>query len=105
MAQLNITILGHQYKIGCPDGEQETLENTVTQVDAHLQELKASGRHLRNEQVIVMAALNYRHQLNTLQAQEQKNIQQLNAQIEQLEKTLSKVLDKTSSHVNHDPKA
>jgi len=105
MAQLNITILGQQYKIGCPDGEQDSLQKTVAQVDDHLKELKTSGRNLRNEQLIVMAALNYRHQLNTLQTQEQTNIQQLNAKIEKLEAMLSTVLDKTNVTPRQDPNA
>ena len=97
MAQLDITILGQQYKIGCPDGEQESLLATVAQVDEHLSELKVSGRTLRNEQLIVMAALNYRHQLNTLKAENQEKTKQLNNRIEELQNAISDVLDNSQS--------
>jgi len=96
MAQLDINILGQQYKIGCPDGEQDSLLKTVAQVDEHLKELRTSGRNLRNEQLIVMATLNYRHQLNTLQAENQAKTEELNRRIEKLQNTISGVLDKTT---------
>ena len=94
MAQLNITILGQQYRIGCPDGEQKNLLQSVAQVDEHLTDMRASGRTLRNEQLIVMAALNYRHQLNTLQAESQATTDKLNEKIQQLQHAISGVLDK-----------
>lgn len=97
MAQLDINILGQQYKIGCPDGEQDSLLQTVAQVDEHLKELRMSGRNLRNEQLIVMATLNYRHQLNTLQAENQAKTEELNRRIEKLQNAISGVLDKKSS--------
>jgi len=93
MAHLDITILGQQYKIGCPDGEQDNLLKTVHQVDEHLKEMKKSGRPLRNEQLIVMAALNYRHQLNTLKEQNQAQTELLNQRIEQLQHTITGALD------------
>jgi cell division protein ZapA len=98
MAHIDITILGQQYKIGCPDGEQEHLLEAVEQVDKHLKELKTSGRTLRNEQLIVMTALNYRHQLNTIKAENQARTEQLNQRILQLQNAISGVLDKTTQN-------
>ena len=97
MAQLDITILGQQYKIGCPEGEQENLLETVSQVDRHLKEMKGSSRTLRNEQLVVMAALNYRHQLNTVIAENQAHTEQLNKRIEQLQDAIAGALGKNNS--------
>ena len=97
MAQLDITILGQQYKIGCPEGEQENLLETVSQVDRHLKEMKGSSRTLRNEQLVVMAALNYRHQLNTVIAENQAHTEQLNKRIEQLQDAIAGALGKNDS--------
>ena len=97
MAQLDITILGQQYKIGCPEGEQENLLETVSQVDRHLKEMKGSSRTLRNEQLVVMAALNYRHQLNTVIAENQAHTEQLNKRIEQLQDAIAGALGKKNS--------
>jgi len=95
MAQLDITILGQQYKIGCPEGEQESLLGTVEQVNEHLKEMRKSTRSLRSEQLVVMAALNYRHQLNTLKAQQQAETEQLNKRIQQLQDAITGALTKS----------
>lgn len=94
MAHLEISILGQQYKIGCPEGEQENLLKTVEQVANHLKEMKATARTLRNEQLVVMAALNYRHQLDILKAENEAQTEQLNNRIQQLQDAIAGALDK-----------
>jgi len=97
MAQLDITILGQKYKIGCPNGKQGSLLKTVAQVDEHLTELRQSGRTLRNEQLIVMTVLNYRHQLNVLEAEKNAKNEELNRRIEKLENIIAEALGKSFS--------
>ncbi|TEW53764.1 cell division protein ZapA [Psychromonas sp. RZ22] len=94
MAHLDITILGQQYKIGCPEGEQENLLKTVHQLDEHLKEMKGPSRTLRNEQLVVMAALNYRHQLDALKAENRAQTDKLNKRIEQLQEAIAGALGK-----------
>lgn len=97
MAHLDISILGQQYKIGCPEGEQENLLKTVAQVDDHLKEMKETSRTLRNSQLVVMATLNYRHQLNTIKAENQAHTEQLNKRIQQLEDAITGALTKNTT--------
>jgi len=96
MAHLDITILGQQYKISCPESEQESLLGSVAQVNEHLKEMRSSSRTLRSEQLVVMAALNYRHQLNTLQAETKAQTEQLNNRIQQLQDAITGALEKTT---------
>ena len=96
MAHLEISILGQKYKIGCPEGEQENLLKTVEQVANHLKEMKATARTLRNEQLVVMAALNYRHQLDILKAENEAQTEQLNNRIQQLQDAIAGALDKNN---------
>ena len=69
---------------------------TASQVNEHLTEMRTSGRTLRNEQLIVMTVLNYRHQLNTLKAENQAQTEQLNKQIKKLQHAISGALDKNT---------
>lgn len=96
MAQLDITILGQQYKIGCPEGEQESLLEAVVQVNDHIKDLRSNGRTLRNEQLVVMATLNYRHRLNTLEAEQAADKAEQAAHIEQLNKRIIELQDAIS---------
>lgn len=84
MANIEISILGQQYKIACPDGEEQALKNTVEQFNKKLQDMRSASRTIRNEQLIVMAALNFCHELNS---EKEKN-KQVNERIQTLYESL-----------------
>ena len=92
MANVEISILGQQYKIACPDGEEQTLQNTVEQFNNTLKNIKNNSRALRNEQLIVMAALNFCHELNVEKAKNKKHAEQLNERIKNLQKSIENAL-------------
>ncbi len=92
MANVEISILGHQYKIACPDGEEQTLQNTVEQFNNKLKSIKNNSRTLRNEQLIVMAALNFCHELNVEKTKNKKHAEQLNERITSLQKSIESAL-------------
>jgi cell division protein ZapA len=92
MANIEISILGQQYKIACPDGEEQTLQNTVEQFNNKLKDIKSHSRTLRNEQLIVMAALNFCHELNIEKAKNEKHAEQLNERIKNLQNSIESVL-------------
>ena len=92
MANVEISILGQQYKIACPDGQEQTLHSTVEQFNDKLKSIKANARALRSEQLIVMAALNFCHELNSEKAQNKKQMEQLNARIQILQESIESAL-------------
>ena len=92
MANVEISILGHQYKIACPDGEEQTLQETVEQFNKKLKSIKNHSRTLRNEQLMVMAALNFCHELNVEKNKNKKHAEQLNERITNLQKSIESVL-------------
>jgi len=92
MANIEISILGQQYKIACPDGEEQTLQDTVEQFNNKLKTIKLNSRTLRNEQLIVMAALNFCHELNIEKSKNEKHAEQLNERIKNLQNSIESVL-------------
>ena len=92
MANVEISILGQKYKIACPEGEEKTLENTVEQFNEKLRNIKSNSRNLRNEQLIVMAALNFSHELNLEKAKNKQHTEQLNERIKSLQASIEAVL-------------
>ena len=92
MANVEISILGQQYKIACPDGEEHSLQNSVEQFNNTLKKIKNNSRTLRNEQLIVMAALNFCHELNVEKAKNKKHSEQLNERIKNLQKSIETAL-------------
>ncbi|AGH82085.1 hypothetical protein PCNPT3_10735 [Psychromonas sp. CNPT3] len=92
MANIEISILGQQYKIACPEGEEKALQKTVEQFNLKLNKMKSNTRTLRNEQLIVMVALNLCHELNAEKEKNQQQTQQLNQRIQALHQSIEEAL-------------
>lgn len=92
MANIEISILGQQYTIACPVGEEQTLQNTVEQFNDKLRKIKSQSRALRNEQLIVMAGLNFCHELNAEKSKNEKNAEQLNERIHSMQESIETAL-------------
>jgi cell division protein ZapA len=60
---LDVAILGREYRVACPPGEQAALLSAVAYVDGKMQEIAAKSKTAAAERVAVMAALNIAHEL------------------------------------------
>ncbi|HIP76711.1 MAG TPA: cell division protein ZapA [Psychromonas hadalis] len=92
MPQLNISILGQQYKVGCPEGEEESLRASAEQFQSQLLAMKNANKNLRNEQLIVISALNFCHQLNIEKKKTSIDTEKLNQRIVSLKESIEKVI-------------
>ncbi|NML14636.1 cell division protein ZapA [Azohydromonas caseinilytica] len=63
MKQLEVTILGQSYLLGCPDGGEQALQAAVAQVDREMTAIRDAGRIKARERIAVLAALNLAYQL------------------------------------------
>jgi cell division protein ZapA len=73
MKQLEVTILGQSYVLGCPDGGEVLLNAAVHTVDREMSAIRDAGRVKARERIAVLAALNLAYQLaNRPQGTERK---------------------------------
>lgn len=63
MKQVEVTILGQGYVLGCPDGGEELLRAAVAMVDREMSTIRDAGRIRARERIAVLAALNLAYQL------------------------------------------
>lgn len=63
MKQVEVTILGQGYVLGCPDGGEELLRAAVSMVDREMSTIRDAGRIRARERIAVLAALNLAYQL------------------------------------------
>jgi cell division protein ZapA len=63
MKQLEVTILGQSYILGCPDGGEQSLLAAVAQVDREMSAIRDAGKVKARERMAVLAALNLAYQL------------------------------------------
>ncbi len=63
MKQVEVTIMGHGYILGCPAGGEALLAQAVASVDKEMSSIRDSGKVKARERIAVLAALNLAYQL------------------------------------------
>jgi cell division protein ZapA len=56
--QVEVTILGQSYILGCPDGGEASLLEAVSAVDREMRTIRDGGKVKARERIAVLAALN-----------------------------------------------
>jgi cell division protein ZapA len=62
--QVEVTIMGHGYILGCPEGGEALLAQAVASVDREMSTIRDSGKVKARERIAVLAALNLAYQLH-----------------------------------------
>ena len=63
MKQIEVSILGQVYMLGCPEGGDALLQAAVASVDKEMTSIRDSGKVKARERIAVLAALNLAYQL------------------------------------------
>ncbi len=63
MKQVEVTILGQVYMLGCPEGGEALLATAVASVDREMTTIREAGKVRARERIAVLAALNLAYQL------------------------------------------
>jgi cell division protein ZapA len=63
MKQVEVTILGQGYILGCPEGGEALLHQAVQSVDREMSAIRDGGKVKARERIAVLAALNLAYQL------------------------------------------
>ena len=58
MKQIEVTIMGQSYILGCPEGGEGALLEAVNTVDQEMSAIRDNGRVKARERIAVLAALN-----------------------------------------------
>lgn len=58
MKQIEVTIMGQSYILGCPEGGETSLLEAVSNVDREMSAIRDAGRVKARERIAVLAALN-----------------------------------------------
>jgi cell division protein ZapA len=63
MKQVEVSILGQVYMLGCPEGGEALLDAAVASVDKEMTTIRDAGKVRARERIAVLAALNLAYQL------------------------------------------
>ena len=64
---INISIMGREFAVACPDEEQESLLAAARYLDNNMKEIQKTGKIIGTERCAIMAALNITNDLLKLQ--------------------------------------
>lgn len=59
--QVDITLLGREYRVACPAGQEGKLLEAALLLDGRMREIERGGKLLGAEKIAIMAALNIAH--------------------------------------------
>ena len=60
---LQISIMGREFRVACPEEEQKGLLEAVDYLNRKMQEIRENGKVIGLERIAIMAALNIAHEL------------------------------------------
>jgi cell division protein ZapA len=66
MKQIEVSIMGQSYLLGCPEGGEERLKEAVSRVDREMCAIRDSGKLRARERIAVLSALNLAFDLASL---------------------------------------
>jgi cell division protein ZapA len=73
---IHVSIMGKDYPVGCPEGQEEQLLASARYVNEKMQRIRAGSRSVGLDRIAVMAALNIAHELMQLQHQQSQLLNQ-----------------------------
>jgi cell division protein ZapA len=68
MKQIEVSIMGQSYLLGCPEGGEERLKEAVSRVDREMCAIRDSGKLRARERIAVLSALNLAFDLASMPA-------------------------------------
>lgn len=68
MKQIEVSIMGQSYLLGCPEGGEARLKEAVSHVDREMCAIRDSGKLKARERIAVLSALNLAYELTERRA-------------------------------------
>jgi len=59
---LTVSLLGREFRVACPEGEEKQLLASADYLNRKLKEVRDTGKVVGNERIAIMAALNIAHE-------------------------------------------
>ena len=88
MAQINVTVNGRSYNVGCDDGQEKHVGNLAEYVDKRVAELTQSVGQVGETRLLLLAALLIADEMSDLY----KRIETLERQAEQAESAIDSAI-------------
>lgn len=89
---IEINIMGRVYKLSCQEGQRQALQSAAVELNDTLAMMRQRSRTSNNEQLAVMAALNFCHALTLEKNRNQQYSETMDQRIRMLQSTIEEAL-------------
>lgn len=89
---MDVTIMGREFCVTCPDEEREELLQAVSYLDKKMREIRDSGKVVGAERIAIMAALNITHELLTARNSGGFDTEEFKRRIDRMQSALDAVM-------------
>ena len=89
---LTINVMGREFRVACPEGEEKQLLASVDFLNRRLREVKDTGKVVGNDRIAMMAALNISHELLTSKGGKAVDVGDIRGRIISMQETLDRAL-------------
>lgn len=89
---LDVTIMGREFRISCPEAERASLLEAVSYLDRKMREIRDGGKIIGIERIAIMAALNIAHDLLNCREQGQPDSGEAQARLSRINGLLDQAL-------------
>ncbi len=86
--QVDIMLLGKEYRVACPAGQEGKLMEAALLLDARMREIQQQGKLLGAEKIAIMAALNISHDFLFSSASKGYDLHEARRRMRQIEQKL-----------------
>jgi cell division protein ZapA len=93
---LSVHILDKDYRIGCPEGEEEQLLAAARLLDQRMKDIRRGGKVIGTERIAVMAALNLAHEVLAQPQQQGEQAEAVNSRVRDLRERVEAALNEST---------
>lgn len=90
--KMDISIMGREFCISCPDEESKELQLAADYLDKKVQEIKEEGKVVGSESIAIIAALSITHELLMIQTNNGFDINEFRRRIGLMQEKIDDVL-------------
>ena len=93
---LQITIMGRDFRVACPEDEQAGLLEAVDYLNRKMLEIREGGKVIRLERIAIMAALNIAHELLTTKVDGGFDLAEIKGRMNRMETVIDQAMSEQS---------
>ena len=93
---LQITIMGRDFRVACPEDEQAGLLEAVDYLNRKMLEIREGGKVIGLERIAIMAALNIAHELLTTKVDGGFDLAEIKGRMNRMETVIDQAMSEQS---------